>query len=258
MGCWGLSPLCGEAPAKPSRCLTQGSQPEERCFADTGGGKSRSAPHPLALCARFALEVATAETPSRVTSVPPSCPSLLLTLSELSLLNWAGGDACETVLSGLWCKGLADCGCWTIAGPWPSARFTPWRKSVLRFRVARWILLEERRSRAPTPIAHPGASNPTDPCHPWAWTTCSPPGTTAAGAAGSHQTFVPPWHLPPQDAKSGHPSCFALAVALAEYLGPFCSAFAFYMHLPYLSVTDHCTSWLAYTWMEYKRASPKL
>lgn len=29
-------------------------------------------------------------------------------------------------------------------------------KSVLQFPVARWMLLEERRSRAPIPIAHPG------------------------------------------------------------------------------------------------------
>lgn len=89
------------------------------------------------------------------------------------------------------------------------------------------------------------AFHPTVSCHillhPWACTAPISQGTAAAGAA-----------------ECGHPSCFALAMALAECLGPFCSAFAFYMHLSYLSVTDHCTSWLAYTWMEYKRASPQV
>lgn len=83
------------------------------------------------------------------------------------------------------------------------------------------------------------AFHPTDSCHillhPWAWAT--------VGLLSAE------W---------GHPSCFALAMALAEYLGLSCSAFAFYMHLSYLSVTDHCTSWLAYTWMEYKGASPQV
>lgn len=93
---------------------------------------------------------------------------------------------------------------------------------------------------------HPGASHPVDPClvllHTRTWIFPTLQGTTAAGAAGGHQTFIPLWHFLPWDAEGGHPSCFALAMVLAEYLDPFCSAVAFYMHLSYLSVADHCTS----------------
>lgn len=59
--------------------------PRSAALQILAGESPPSAPHPLALCSRSALEVATAETLSWVTSVPPSCPSPLFTLSELSL-----------------------------------------------------------------------------------------------------------------------------------------------------------------------------
>lgn len=42
--------------------------------------------------------------------------------------------------------------------------------------------------------------------------------------------------------EGGQSSRFSLAVVLVARLGPFCSPFAFHMHLSYLNVTDRCTS----------------
>lgn len=42
--------------------------------------------------------------------------------------------------------------------------------------------------------------------------------------------------------EGGQSSRFPLAVVLVAHLGPFCSPFAFHMHLSYLNVTDRCTS----------------
>lgn len=265
-GCWDVFPILWRSPRQihkiPALCVDY--QPKDCCFPDSSRGKSP-------LCSPPAHPVQWDHTRDGY--------SWSLLLSDLCAschacsLSWPRQSQClplelrhkicvqGDVLSGLWWTWPVVAHCWSLT--WHQIHTVEEESTSLPGCEVDAAGRREKVTsihRCRTPCS-PGASYPADPwhilLHPWVWTAPTLQGKTPARAAGGHQTFAPLWHLPAQGAESGHPSCFALVMALAEYLGPFCSAFAFYMHLSYFSVTDHCTIWLVYTWLEYKRASPQ-
>lgn len=160
-----------------------------------------SAPHLLTLCTRTTPEVATTEAFSWLISVPPAVPFSCLDPAragtrvpvELGLRRCVRGDE----LSGLRCKDPARCWSWTPRQICTVREKSP---SLPSCEVDAAGGKEKVTSTHPcrTPW-RPGASRPTDPCHiplrPRARTSPAPGGTTAAGAAGAHRSFVPLWHL---------------------------------------------------------------